>query len=63
MFYQLLAGLPTAELAELHLDAPLETFRLVNQSGCVAITGQVTRTPTPTLTLTLTLTLSPYRGR
>ena len=40
VFYQLLAGLTAAELAELHLDAPLETFSLVNQSGCVSIPGQ-----------------------
>jgi myosin heavy subunit len=32
--------MPAAELAALHLDAPLESFGLVNQSGCVSIPGQ-----------------------
>ena len=40
VFYQLLAGMPAAELAALHLDAPLDSFGLVNQSGCVSIPGQ-----------------------
>ena len=70
VFYQLLAGMPAAELAALHLDAPLDSFGLVNQSGCVSIPGQdeaveFARTRTAmgavglsTLTLTVTLTLT-----
>ena len=70
VFYQLLAGMPAAELAALHLDAPLDSFGLVNQSGCVSIPGQdeaveFARTRTAmgavglsTLTLTQTLTVT-----
>ena len=71
VFYQLLAGMPAAELAALHLDAPLDSFGLVNQSGCVSIPGQDeavefarTRTAMGAVglsTLTLTPTLTPTR--
>ena len=39
VFYQLLAGLSAEERAKVHLDAEIETFHLLNQSGCVAIEG------------------------
>ena len=39
VFYQLMAGLSTEERALIHIDAPIETFSLLNQSGCIAIDG------------------------
>ena len=39
VFYQLLAGLSDEERAQVHLQAGIETFHLLNQSGCVAIDG------------------------
>ena len=39
VFYQLLAGLSAEERGALHLEPPIETFALVNQSGCITING------------------------
>ena len=34
-----MAGLTPEERAQIHVDAPIETFSLLNQSGCIAIDG------------------------
>ncbi|KAL1496526.1 hypothetical protein AB1Y20_016479 [Prymnesium parvum] len=39
IFYQLLAGLAAEERESLHLDVPIESLCLLNQSGCTAIDG------------------------
>eukprot|EP00965_Chrysotila_dentata_P088731 2929152-Pleurochrysis_carterae.AAC.1 len=39
VFYQLLAGLSADERAQLHVPLPVAEYRLLGQSGCVAIEG------------------------
>ena len=39
VFYQLLAGLTAEERAQLHLTLEVPEFRLLGQSGCIAING------------------------